>query len=160
MHVKLKQSVARWRDAAAAVASNRAARDLLKDERSEVADRTIHKKKKKKKKAELQPMASICEETVVRGLSELGVDDVLDDVLGNALGDLPEEPKSTSQEVASSSVASALACVICFHGASEFACVPCGHRCLCQRCSEQFKSASAKCPMCREPMLMVMKVYG
>jgi hypothetical protein len=59
MHVKLKQSVARWRDAAAAVASNRAARDLLKDERSEVADRTIHKKKKKKKKAELQPMASI-----------------------------------------------------------------------------------------------------
>ena len=149
---------AKWNRFRKQVKAQRAARDLLRGEQQqqEAAKKSPSKRKKKKGKRPLvSELPSIEEDGVATTVLNL-VD--LADL--KTIEPKEESSSSTCVDVASSSVASALACVICFHGASEFACVPCGHRCLCQRCSEQFKSANAQCPMCREPMLMVMKVYG
>ena len=47
-------------------------------------------------------------------------------------------------------------CVICMDGAKEYACVPCGHLCLCVQCKDRF---DYQCPLCRIECDYVIKVY-
>eukprot|EP00285_Hemiselmis_virescens_P017206 CAMPEP_0173387306 /NCGR_PEP_ID=MMETSP1356-20130122/9824_1 /TAXON_ID=77927 ORGANISM="Hemiselmis virescens, Strain PCC157" /NCGR_SAMPLE_ID=MMETSP1356 /ASSEMBLY_ACC=CAM_ASM_000847 /LENGTH=623 /DNA_ID=CAMNT_0014343863 /DNA_START=93 /DNA_END=1964 /DNA_ORIENTATION=- len=50
-------------------------------------------------------------------------------------------------------------CVICTEAAPVFAFVPCGHRCLCESCSNHFLGIQAVCPLCRTPATQLMKVF-
>jgi len=47
-------------------------------------------------------------------------------------------------------------CVICWVLEANFACVPCGHICVCENCRECLKGV---CPMCRQPAAQLMKVF-
>ena len=84
---------------------------------------------------------------VVQNLSELAisVDAALD---GDAVS------------VVESSLASSQACIVCFEKAMEAACIPCGHRCLCIDCADRFRHPGSKCPVCREPLVLVCKIWG
>merc|ERR1711964_959373 len=57
-------------------------------------------------------------------------------------------------------------CVICMDNESAYACIPCGHRCVCgpecpmlagEDLSEYLKEN--KCPMCRKPVQQAMQVF-
>ena len=51
-------------------------------------------------------------------------------------------------------------CVVCRDEDIEVVIVPCGHACLCQECAGAVKlSASALCPMCREPIDDVARIH-
>jgi hypothetical protein len=56
------------------------------------------------------------------------------------------------------SVATALMCVICMSEEKSIACVPCGHKCLCEGCGNH-DIAGDTCPMCRETIGMFMRVF-
>ena len=117
-------------------------------------------KKRNKKSAVASPLPIVDEDEelvleanepqrIVQNLSELAisVDAALDD--GN-----------DAASVVQSSVASAQACIVCFENAMEAACIPCGHRCLCVDCADRFRHPGAKCPVCRDPLVMVCKIWG
>lgn len=51
-------------------------------------------------------------------------------------------------------------CVVCRENDIQVIIMPCSHACLCQDCGELIqRSASALCPMCREPILEVSTIY-
>jgi hypothetical protein len=56
----------------------------------------------------------------------------------------------------------AQACVICMELPRTMACVPCGHRCMCQNCSQNLIACSSqrRCPLCRMEVIMAMKIFG
>lgn len=89
---------------------------------------------------------------VVQNLSELAisVDAALDD--GNDADD--------AVSVVESSLASALACVVCFERPRERAAIPCGHKCFCGICADRFACPGAKCPMCRANIMLVCEIFG
>ena len=49
-------------------------------------------------------------------------------------------------------------CVVCMDNKKDHAVVPCGHRCICGKCADDVQK-SGKCPMCRSPLNMVMKLW-
>jgi len=54
-------------------------------------------------------------------------------------------------------------CVICLVSPKNHAIVPCGHLCLCENCSVHYvdnDKKSGSCPICRNDVTMVMKVYS
>ena len=59
----------------------------------------------------------------------------------------------------STSVATALQCVICFKNERAVACVPCGHRALCEECGKKEVLQDMKCPMCRADVMLFMRVW-
>jgi len=68
---------------------------------------------------------------------------------------------TTPVDVAASSVATALACVVCFYAEASHAVVPCGHRCLCAACAELLlQNAGAFCPVCRADAIMAIRIFG
>lgn len=151
----IKACYAKWNRFRGQVRAQRAARDLIRGEeqQSPSAKKSPSKRKKKKgKRAAVGDLPSIEEDgvaTVVHNLADLKSIE-------------PEEESSSSACVdgADSSVATALTCVVCFHGASEHAIVPCGHRCLCETCSTKFQHADALCPVCRGPVQFTLKIFG
>jgi hypothetical protein len=50
-------------------------------------------------------------------------------------------------------------CIACMTRPSTHAFVPCGHFCMCEGCSSKSMDMGAHCPMCREPVHLVMKVF-
>ena len=58
---------------------------------------------------------------------------------------------------AATSVATALQCVVCFKNERSTACVPCGHKCLCNECARNEKIR--QCPICRAPIEMRLRVW-
>lgn len=51
-------------------------------------------------------------------------------------------------------------CVVCVDAPKQYGCLHAGtvHLCLCRDCSELF-AAGKPCPMCREPIVAVVKVF-
>ena len=47
-------------------------------------------------------------------------------------------------------------CIVCMDKSRQFACVPCGHRCLCFDCVNQIND---KCPICRAEIESTVRVY-
>jgi E3 ubiquitin-protein ligase MUL1 len=53
-------------------------------------------------------------------------------------------------------------CIVCYSKERSVACVPCGHKCLCEDCGTKETMSTANgcpCPMCREEVMMFMKVF-
>jgi hypothetical protein len=155
----------RWKHAMGTMRAAKSARELLRGEAEDANKRAKSRNKKNKKKQTKMgrvddddplPLPSMCEDTVACDLAELNSGDLQ---RMRAL-DGDGEQSSVRPPVASSSVASALACVVCFHRASEYALIPCGHRCLCCECYGSFEREDATCPMCRKPAVMVVKIFG
>jgi hypothetical protein len=49
-------------------------------------------------------------------------------------------------------------CVVCLSEKRKFLCVPCGHLCLCNDCAELLQN-SKKCPLCRQAIHHLQRVY-
>lgn len=47
-------------------------------------------------------------------------------------------------------------CIVCMDCSIEFACVPCGHLCLCSECASQIND---HCPLCRNNIESVLRIY-
>jgi hypothetical protein len=50
-------------------------------------------------------------------------------------------------------------CVICFDGPQAAVCVPCGHNAICMACAEEILETSCECPVCRQPIRELIKLY-
>lgn len=50
-------------------------------------------------------------------------------------------------------------CIICLSEKREYLIIPCGHLCLCQNCKKNFKKRDSKCPICRNKINFIQKVY-
>ena len=48
-------------------------------------------------------------------------------------------------------------CVICLNGKKEYACIPCGHKCICSKCKDN-KSITA-CPLCRSNTTLICRIF-
>jgi hypothetical protein len=102
--------------------------------------------------AEEAPLPVAVEEQGDAPSADAGVFNLSD--IGSALAD--------KQEDAATSVATALMCIICYCKERSVACVPCGHKCLCEDCGTKETMSTANgcpCPMCREEVMMFMKVF-
>lgn len=48
-------------------------------------------------------------------------------------------------------------CVVCLAEPTTHACIPCGHKCLCENCStEQIN----RCPLCQGELIMIVQIYN
>lgn len=43
-------------------------------------------------------------------------------------------------------------CVVCFNEEATFACVPCSHQVLCDKCVPEYKKCFKTCPLCRRDL--------
>ncbi|OWZ23018.1 hypothetical protein PHMEG_0002165 [Phytophthora megakarya] len=50
-------------------------------------------------------------------------------------------------------------CVICFDGAQEAVCVPCGHNAVCMDCAQELLDTTRLCPVCRQQVREVIRLY-
>ena len=52
-------------------------------------------------------------------------------------------------------------CVVCMERPCTHACLPCGHRCLCEICAaeDSMHRMNWKCPECRQPVHMATRIY-
>lgn len=142
---------AKWGRFRLQVRAQRAARDLLREEAQESSKKSPSKRKKKKGKRVADIITIEADvETIVQNLADMKTIE----------HDIPPSAYVDVADVADSSVATSLTCVVCFHGASDYAIVPCGHKCLCEQCSTKFKGAAALCPVCRGSVQMTMKIFG
>ena len=48
-------------------------------------------------------------------------------------------------------------CAVCYTNKKVYACIPCGHLCLCYKCKNGVKD---KCPMCNEEFYDIFKIYA
>jgi len=129
------------------------------------------RQKQKKEKERLVPLEAIGEEEeVVTPVAEEAAPPVAPDEASVApapdsgvfnLSDIGSA-LTNKQDDAATSVATALMCIICYSKERSVACVPCGHKCLCEDCGTKENMTTAKgcpCPMCRKEVIMFMKVF-
>jgi hypothetical protein len=52
-------------------------------------------------------------------------------------------------------------CIICMDHMKDSIFAPCGHECVCKKCGDHFmhQATSKLCPLCRERVTSVIKVY-
>ena len=67
---------------------------------------------------------------------------------------MPQAEASKQEEAAQAACADE--CVICIDAAPTHAAVPCGHRCLCAKCSDECRMV---CPICRQEVIMFIRVF-
>ncbi len=51
-------------------------------------------------------------------------------------------------------------CLICCDGQADHAFVPCGHRCVCETCSQKTSHTLRKCPICRLQAEKIIRIYN
>ncbi|GMH45733.1 hypothetical protein BSKO_13696 [Bryopsis sp. KO-2023] len=52
-------------------------------------------------------------------------------------------------------------CCVCLEVAAKFACVPCGHLCMCRECWKEIEaSKTAKCPICRNDAIHALEIFN
>lgn len=134
-------------------------------ERQRVAADKKHAKKRarraNKKRLQLVPenpaLPSCCEPDTLKPVPPA---EALEFANGNfvSLTDVREALCSLESDAATS-VATSLQCVVCMTNERSVACVPCGHRCLCESCAVP-SVVGSKCPMCRADVQMFMRVFG
>uniref|UniRef100_A0A0K0FPX7 Protein neuralized (inferred by orthology to a D. melanogaster protein) n=1 Tax=Strongyloides venezuelensis TaxID=75913 RepID=A0A0K0FPX7_STRVS len=50
-------------------------------------------------------------------------------------------------------------CTICIERIKNISCYPCGHLCMCKRCSKQFKGPGKACPICRGNIVDLVRIF-
>lgn len=50
-------------------------------------------------------------------------------------------------------------CVVCYERDNDFAFLPCGHKCMCERCSINTMKIQKTCPYCRTPISRITRIY-
>jgi hypothetical protein len=141
----------RWKDISFSMKAERAARLLLREEA------TGPKKKKKNRsgtKRRAKPsLPTLAEENGKDGATAVPTPPQSPTLL---LSELKLEAPERRGDDGSTSIATALSCVVCFEQESEFAVVPCGHRSLCEWCAKKVKH----CPICRTEAQLVIRIFG
>lgn len=153
-----------------------AAEELLRDEAVEKTATTKQaatpgKSARRRARQKLKKTAPVEMNTISED-AELAPDDA--DAAAGAVEE-PPDPESNvfnlsdigcalidRQDDAATSVATALMCVVCYSKERNVACVPCGHKCLCEDCGTKDNMSTSKgchCPMCRNEVMMFMKVF-
>lgn len=66
----------------------------------------------------------------------------------------PQRPSTSGVDLSMSN-----ACVICFGAQKIYACIPCGHRCICNSCFKNSRYMITKCPLCRKTITQILKIY-
>eukprot|EP00939_MAST-03C_sp_MAST-3C-sp1_P002217 g2217.t1 len=67
-----------------------------------------------------------------------------------------EMHSARAKEKVESSTHDDATCCVCLERASEYAFVPCGHKCVCKSCGDLCE----KCPKCRKPKGMLIRIFG
>jgi hypothetical protein len=136
-----------WKSFALNVRSQKNARLLIREEKANKAKIVNEARRKTKKKKKVSNQDAVLLDSSEQKSVE-------------ALANVSLGIQEASTLNAPTSVASALACVVCFKNHSEFAVVPCGHRCLCEECADKVAFKYALCPMCRKEATMIIRIYG
>lgn len=55
---------------------------------------------------------------------------------------------------------SASVCVVCLDAEATHACLPCGHKCMCETCAGLVLHTTGICPMCREEVTDTIQIFG
>jgi len=50
-------------------------------------------------------------------------------------------------------------CCVCMDQRKDAVVTPCGHRAMCVRCGDMLKARGRKCPMCRQPISGIVRVF-
>lgn len=50
-------------------------------------------------------------------------------------------------------------CVICLGGIKVYACIPCGHKILCEKCRKTAVHLLKRCPVCRTKTERILRIY-
>ena len=58
---------------------------------------------------------------------------------------------------ATAAAAEATSCVVCADAPNAYACLPCGHKCLCAACSAALLQPRS-CPICRQAVASFVKI--
>ena len=125
-------------------------RGLVKELVSKAVDAVLAsaracKQKEKKQKKKARRAAAVCIQSHVRRMLVVARCKVA-----------PHEPRDRGGEPPTSDDESDM-CVICIDEKRSHLCVPCGHRCLCTSCAQ--KHTPTSCPVCRQDVAMVVRVY-
>ncbi len=59
-------------------------------------------------------------------------------------------------DIDSMSIPEGNACIICLNGKREYACIPCGHKCMCDKCKSNDLHT---CPICRRDITMICRIF-
>lgn len=87
----------------------------------------------------------------VKGMAVMGLN--MDPVLQN-----PEEEKEMEEEIVGDDVPEEQRCIVCMEKKKSGAFYKCGHNCCCMGCGKKFKGKA--CPICREPVYDIIKVFN
>ena len=55
---------------------------------------------------------------------------------------------------------SASVCVVCMDAEATHACLPCGHKCMCETCAGLVLHTTESCPMCRAKITGIIQIFG
>ena len=55
---------------------------------------------------------------------------------------------------------SATECVVCMTEEATHACLPCGHKCMCETCASLVLHTTGSCPMCRKEVTNTIQIFG
>lgn len=145
VHSVFRTHFSHWRRFSQTIASERMMRSLLLSETTPAASAPSGKRSKKKKNRNRCRNARD---------DRTGVPDV-----ATVNREEEEEAIKVDQEEAATKVEEDedAMCVICLENLRSHAIVPCGHMCLCQDCAPV---VTERCPMCREPMVLAMRIYA
>jgi len=136
----------------ARAAADQSMAELLERERNAGMPSHVQKNKRRRKRNKKVGTLEQHVSSAINDKSDESIGNV--DVL-NAVDDLRcALHDSTSSEAMSSHDN---ACTICMNGQSCFACVPCGHCCLCQKCAGSL--VLDQCPICREGIESLFRIY-
>lgn len=74
----------------------------------------------------------------------------------------PAGPGKESAQRAEGNASPPLAseCVVCMDAQRSAAAVPCGHMCACYECLQGIHAAGQGCPVCRQPIQQVVRIYS
>lgn len=50
-------------------------------------------------------------------------------------------------------------CIVCYERENEYAFLPCGHKCMCGPCANTTAAKSLKCPICRQNIGKIQRIY-
>ena len=151
VHSVFRTHFSHWRTFSKRIASERMMRSLILSETKPIAPAASGKRSKKKNRNRRRNVRE--EQTCVPDVATVDEEEEATKV------DEQEEATKVDEEEEATKVdeEEEAMCVICLENLRSHAIVPCGHMCLCQDCAS---IVTESCPMCREPMVLAMRIYA